>query len=1519
MAKKRLNKSVVVGLTLFTFVLMIVLSIIMLSQLRKRDPAYFVVLAEQAAAGDHWDQAAIFYKEAWRRSGDAAHLAKIGEALLECGDVPNALLAWQQALVSDPNLLSAHRARLEVLLESAKLNYQVAQWQQVLNAAEDMQDAAGEGHDVELAFALHAKGLAMLHLTSQDPEYADRGIEVLEKAVALDTECVTYAIDLIDHYVQQDHHEQAKQRLDELVSRHTGPGDAASRARTAYAIYQADLKESEAARAYFNDAIALAEGAPEAQLEAELAYGAFLTRQWGNARREGLDDSTVEARLSEAENVLRRAIEQHPDSYDPYLQLATLLKLAGRNDRAVEVCEQRLLRGLSRRGVRASRNRHNTFILMILAAENCVAEAIKAQQNDRLDDSDSWLKRADQYVTDARGEVPDHPRVFAQIGQIKVARGEYRAALENLRAADESYRSFSITDWSNKMLLARVHMRLGEGGAARRVLEGVLPEARRERANDPAFWLLFAQTLVETGDLERARMITEGVLRGLPDLEEAKQVMAAILERLGRPDAAGALIADQTLRTILEAKKKAMEGDVEGAIARLQDALEQDPGNVSLVSAILPELMGRERTDEAKRIVDRALQKNPDDSKLKRMAVSVAPGLTKEERDAELLKVIESEPDAFRKNLDLSAFYLQRDELANSLVAIDEAERHLIVKDTPLAQRAQVGQHRALLRLKMRVAGQLDDQAAMIAARDAAVKYDVDAASGKSLLGLYHMLRAEFDLAIRAFREAVTRQPTDAWALTLLGDCLLEVGRLEEARAVFDDAARVNPKDGLAQKGLALVARERGDDAAFDQHFAECERLIPTDPWVRAMAVARIEQADPFGAIERREARYADNPKDLDNLKRLAQLSEQVNDRDRSDRYYEQLLLLVPDDAQVVSVSAAYYRRTGRPDRSLDLLRRFAARRPAGPERAQALLQVAAHYIEQYDIAQAERVMLEAVGEAESLDVVLALADFYMQKNVDPAKAMPWLDKAVALGEAESSARLSRILQARIQCKLSRPVDDTAGAQRDVDLLRSRFPNDPTAMLWQGEVHVQTGRNVEAIRAFTDYLTQRPTHTEALHRRALTQIVQGNISAAIDDLETIKRFDPLAMELRPRLLLSNLYLRMNQPQRCLRELQELVTDAPESETALQALVETYIRLGRAAAADEIVTAQINRGGDEPDARWLRLRGKLSWSLREYDKAIADYRRAIQRQGVTTGDLVAILDIFHESRRYGEGIAYHDANASGIQPDARVLGRYAALLVLNGNEEDGVQAFRRAMTLCPKNDIDALRDIARCLYMAYPTADALEHALTSFKADIGQGDAGRIDALLRVRLYHLARRWESAIEEIDNLLPNTTLEADRAQLLHEKGELLHRLGRGRDARRTYEEALKYNANNWMTLNNLAYLLSDEFGEYEAALPFAQQAAALTDNADVLDTLGWIYAGLGDYSSAITELSRALRLDPESALTQYHLGEVYRRNGQFTEAQNALSGALDLAHRKDDDALVKRIEAAVERVNQRDRTQ
>src|SRR5262245_8074748 len=116
MAKKKLNKNLVITLSLCAFGGMIALAIVMLNRLQQRDPQYFVQLAEQQESAGQWDKAATFYNQAWQRSEDPVYLARLSKMLLKNGDVLNALTGWERALVNRPDLIEAHRNRLEVLL-----------------------------------------------------------------------------------------------------------------------------------------------------------------------------------------------------------------------------------------------------------------------------------------------------------------------------------------------------------------------------------------------------------------------------------------------------------------------------------------------------------------------------------------------------------------------------------------------------------------------------------------------------------------------------------------------------------------------------------------------------------------------------------------------------------------------------------------------------------------------------------------------------------------------------------------------------------------------------------------------------------------------------------------------------------------------------------------------------------------------------------------------------------------------------------------------------------------------------------------------------------------------------------------------------------------------------------------------------------------------------------------------------------------------------------------------------------
>src|SRR6185436_12637341 len=118
----------------------------------------------------------------------------------------------------------------------------------------------------------------------------------------------------------------------------------------------------------------------------------------------------------------------------------------------------------------------------------------------------------------------------------------------------------------------------------------------------------------------------------------------------------------------------------------------------------------RKRYDEARQIIQTAMREKPEEAIFQQLALLAREDLTPQQRDEATVNLITTESDAFKRALDLMFFHIQRNDLAKALVQIDAAEKHLLDKDTPMARDATTSQHHALLKTKLRVAGQLKDE-----------------------------------------------------------------------------------------------------------------------------------------------------------------------------------------------------------------------------------------------------------------------------------------------------------------------------------------------------------------------------------------------------------------------------------------------------------------------------------------------------------------------------------------------------------------------------------------------------------------------------------------------------------------------------------------------------------------------------------------------------------------------------------------------------------------------------------------
>lgn len=1514
---KRLNKNLIIVLTIAAFGVILALSVVMLQRIERSDPKYFVELAMRAAEAGQWQEAAIFYNRAWELSNDAGYIVSVGDMRLEDGEVGRAIGSWEQALVHQPNLLDAHKRLIDVRLELGKLYGASDNWEKVREASLAMLKVDAERTPQQTAFARNANGLALIALRRRDEDYAARGLVELERAFELAPEVVKHGTDLAREYTRIDRLDDSETLLRELVTQNTNPGAGASKARLALARFLARQQKLDAADPLFGESVTIAGDDDEARTDAEIGYAVFLSVRWARAKRDKQPQEKSQAYFDRAEKILTDQIAHNPDNFKSYRQLALLYKASSRLGEVIDLCEQRLARGLVRKGVKATQHRVDTFMLMINASEAAVVLALRAGEKGNNQEKLEFLSKAEQYVVDAKGEAPTHPAVLSQTGRVKLAQGQDRAAVEDLRAAHEAYKNFGAINWENTMILANTHLRLNEAGVARSLLEEVLADAARRRANDATFWNIYGQSLLQTGELDRALRVADRVLIIDPTSRDAALLKAAVYERQGKHEQAGAihrqLTGSPTIDAMLRARARSLEGDLAGAITILLDALKTDPANARLVGMTVHELIGASRPDEALDVAKRAVEVDPQNAALQQVLVYAQPALSDDQRNAAMLAAIESEQDAYKRALDKLMFFMRIEDQTQALQSINDALGHVRAKDTPHAENATATQHQVLLKTKIRIASQLDDRTAMDAARDEAVQYNVDGVGGKTVLGLYYLQRKEFELGATAFRQVIATQPTDASSLALLGQCLQMLARDDEAWTAYERSIRANRDEGLAHLGLAVLARKKDDDVIFDRELDECERTLPNDPWVREQLIVRAEEADPQQAITRRAALLQENPDDKYNLQRLASLYEKENALDKADAQHERLVEIAPDDQRIATTAARYYRRTGRPDRALTLLNTFAQNQATGKDKVNALRLVAAELINQKKTDDAEKTLLKAVDLQETLEIQRALADFYVRVTGNPEKALPWLNKAIERATVESADTLPALLESRVICKLHRNLNDTDGARQDVDELLRSHKDFVRGLMWQSEVFARTGDIDSAVDSLTSYLAKRPEDTYALYARAKHYVARGRIALAIDDLRRLKRTSPRALRLEPRIMLARLQRRSGHRDLWVRELQDLRSEVPNSNAAALALAEAYIQQQQFDDADRLVTAQMNRVGSAETSQWLFLRGRISLHLQEPDNALQDFRQAAQadRFGATT--VASVLGMYAQLDRHADGVRYYQSLPKASKQGPIVKARYANLLAGSGQTNLAVGEIREAMALATDLPLSVVRAVVSDLYQGFDTPDAVELFASSPPSEATQ----RANQRLLVRLHARNKNSDRAVEMLDKLLATASSDIERATLLHEKGDVLDGSGDASGAVTAYEESLKYDPNNWATLNNIAFILADKLKNHSGALTYAQRAVAIADNSFTLDTLGWTYVGLGRFDLAIAELSRAVRVNPDYGWAYYHLGEAYRRNGSFSQASDVLRTGLDVARTSDDRELSAMIDSAAERAGSRDR--
>ena len=133
----------------------------------------------------------------------------------------------------------------------------------------------------------------------------------------------------------------------------------------------------------------------------------------------------------------------------------------------------------------------------------------------------------------------------------------------------------------------------------------------------------------------------------------------------------------------------------------------------------------------------------------------------------------------------------------------------------------------------------------------------------------------------------------------------------------------------------------------------------------------------------------------------------------------------------------------------------------------------------------------------------------------------------------------------------------------------------------------------------------------------------------------------------------------------------------------------------------------------------------------------------------------------------------------------------------------------------------------------------------------------------------------------------------ADLHFNLGTVYDKLNRFDDVERVMETAIKLDPHHADALNYLGYSYAERGVKIDQALSLTKQAVALKpSNGYYVDSLAWALFKSGLVTEALTEMKRAVALAGDDPVLYEHLGDIYAKQRNLSDARESWLHALEL---------------------------
>lgn len=429
------------------------------------------------------------------------------------------------------------------------------------------------------------------------------------------------------------------------------------------------------------------------------------------------------------------------------------------------------------------------------------------------------------------------------------------------------------------------------------------------------------------------------------------------------------------------------------------------------------------------------------------------------------------------------------------------------------------------------------------------------------------------------------------------------------------------------------------------------------------------------------------------------------------------------------------------------------------------------------------------------------------------------------------------------------------------------------------ELYVKTGRIADAVREAQDILKRDPKNLEAhkllgrIYLRSLGDMPGGNSSdnilkLAIDQYEQIVKLDPDSVD--DHLLLGRLYRLNNDLQKAEGELKAAIKLDSSSEEAVTTLAMLYTDEGDTGHALKVLSSI-------PDsARSAKLYSALGAAYeqrKDFKNAIDAYRHAIVLDHDNLDAIRGLAENLLNDGQLDASLEQYKVIADSNPEDAQTYVRIAEIYRREGKYDLALENLKRADTLVP-DTMDVPYSMA-AVYQAQGRYDEAIKLLQELlkkteKSETGTSQSDRNNRAIFIErlgmIYRDQENYSAAVETFRKMLV---------------------LG-DENARSGYQEIID------------TYREAKQWPQATATAKEAVQK--MPEDRDLRMVLDSQIADMGQVDQAVNDVRSLLKNGPEDREVYVRLGIIYTRAKRWSDAEQVLQKAEQLATKSDEKAYV-----------------